>query len=223
MAPQYSPYPVSLNLERADCLVVGGGQVARRKIESLLEAGARVTVVSPEMLPEIEALEGVKLVRRQFRAEDLEGKFLVISATDDRAVNEAVAHGAKERDMLVNVVDVPKLCNFYVNSLVRRGDLAISISTGGASPALAKKIREDLDERYGEEYALLLALMREYRARIIERIPDAAARQKAFEQLVRGGIEKTIKEEGEHSARAAIEAIIERVAGGEARDNRRRS
>lgn len=207
-----APYPVSLNLSASKCLVVGGGTVALRKIESLLASGAGVTVVSPRMLPEIEGLEGVELLRREFRPEDLEGKFLVIGATDDRAVNELVARTAKERMMLVNVVDVPELCNFYVNALVRRGELAISVSTGGASPALAKRIRRELEERYGEEYAAFLRLMREYRPRVIGRIADSKARQRAFEELVNSGIESVYRERGETAAREAIEAIIEREA-----------
>jgi len=207
-----APYPVSLNLDGAACLVVGGGTVALRKIESLLEAGARVTVISPKMLPEIESLEGIERIKREFRVADLDGRFLVISATDDTSVNEAVAHAAKERRMLVNVVDVPELCNFYVNSLVRRGDLAISISTGGASPALAKRIRKELQECYGEEYAVFLDLMREYRPRIIERVPDAQARQKVFVELVNSGAERLIKEKGESAGREAIETIINRGA-----------
>jgi precorrin-2 dehydrogenase/sirohydrochlorin ferrochelatase len=207
-----APYPISLNLNGAACLVVGGGTVALRKIESLLEAGARVTVVSPKMLPEIEALEGIERVKREFRAADIDGRFLVISATDDTLVNEEVARTAKERRLLVNVVDVPELCNFYVNSLVRRGDLAISISTGGASPALAKRIRKELQDRYGDEYGIFLDLMREYRPRIIEQVPDVWARQKVFEELVNSGAEKLIKEKGESAGREAIETIINRGA-----------
>jgi precorrin-2 dehydrogenase/sirohydrochlorin ferrochelatase len=206
-----APYPVSLILEETSCLVVGGGTVALRKIESLLAAGARVTVVSPKMSPDVEALEKVELLQREFQPEDLLGKFLVISATDDRSVNEAVARAAKERGILVNVVDVPELCNFFVNSLVHRGDLAISVSTGGASPALAKRIRQELEEQYGEEYAFFLELMREYRPRIIERFPDPQRRQKVFEGIVSSKIEVMLKERGERIARETIEAIINRA------------
>lgn len=209
---RFAPYPVSLNLDGAACLVVGGGTVALRKIEALLEAGARVTVVSPKMLPEVEALESIERIKREFRVDDLDGRFLVISATDDTSVNEEVARSARERRLLVNVVDVPELCNFYVNSLVRRGDLAISISTGGASPALAKKIRKELEERYGNEYAIFLALMREYRPSIIKQIPDPRARQKVFEALVSSGVERVIKEKGESAGREAIGMIINRGA-----------
>jgi precorrin-2 dehydrogenase/sirohydrochlorin ferrochelatase len=222
-----APYPVSLNLDGIRCLVVGGGAVAMRKVESLLASGARVTVVSPRVMPELEALSGaldtsrkIELIMREFRPEDLEGKFLVICATNNRAVNEAVARAAKERLMLVNVVDVPELCNFYVNALVRRGDLAISVSTGGASPALSKRIRGELEERYGEEYATFLDLMREYRNVIIKRIDDPGARQKVFQELVNSALETILRERGESAAREAFEDIIERAAGASPQKNR---
>lgn len=202
------PYAISLNLEKQPCMVVGGGTVALRKVESLIAAGARVTVVSPQVVPEIEALEEVELVRREFRARDLEGRFLVIGATDERAVNEAVAKAARQRSMLVNIVDDPELCNFYVNSQVQRGDLTISISTGGASPALAKRIRKELEHHYGEEYAGFLLLMREYRPTVISEISDPGRRAKVFERLANSHIEKIYREQAEAAARKAIEDII---------------
>lgn len=202
------PYSISLNLEGAPCLVVGGGIVALRKVESLIASGAKIKVVSPEVAPEIEALEEVEIARRKFRVEDLHGKFLVIGATDDREVNEQVAKAARKRGMLVNVVDVPDLCNFYVNSQVRRGDLTISISTGGASPALAKRIRKEIERQYGEEYADFLLLMREYRPMIIKEVGDLERRSKIFKRLADAGIEKIHRENGEAAARKAIEDMI---------------
>ncbi|MBI4832196.1 MAG: bifunctional precorrin-2 dehydrogenase/sirohydrochlorin ferrochelatase [Candidatus Lindowbacteria bacterium] len=206
------PYSISLNLEKVPVLVVGGGAVALRKIESLIVSGARVHVVSPQLLPEIEALEEVQITKRAFRPRDLDGKFLVVSATNDRTVNESVAKAATKRSMLVNVVDVPGLCNFYVNSQVRRGDLVISISTGGASPALAKRIRKELDRQYGEEYAGLLLLMREYRPLVIREVSDPERRQQVFEKLANAHIEKTYREQGEAAARKAIEDLINECA-----------
>ncbi|MBI5117709.1 bifunctional precorrin-2 dehydrogenase/sirohydrochlorin ferrochelatase [Candidatus Poribacteria bacterium] len=206
------PYSISVNLEKVPVLVVGGGMVALRKIESLIASGARVHVVSPHALPEIEALEEVQMTKREFRARDLDGKFLVVSATNDRAVNEAVAKAAHKRSMLVNVVDVPDLCNFYVNSQVRRGDLVISISTGGASPALAKRIRKELERQYGEEYAGFLLLMREYRPLVIREVQHPERRQKVFERLANARIEKIYREEGEAAARKAIENLINECA-----------
>lgn len=202
------PYAISLNLRDVSCLVVGGGTVAFRKVESLMAAGARVTVVSPQVVSEIEALEGLEIVKREFRLDDLDEKFLVISATNNRSVNEAVADAARRRSMLVNVVDVPDLCNFYVNAQVCRGDLTISVSTGGASPALTKRIRKELERQYGEEYACFLLLMREYRPMVLREIPDPERRKMVFEQLASAGIEEVYRERGEAAARKAIEDMI---------------
>jgi precorrin-2 dehydrogenase/sirohydrochlorin ferrochelatase len=202
------PYSVSLNLEDEPCLVVGGGAVALRKAEALIASGAKVKVVSPQVTPEIEALEEVEIARREFRIEDLRGRFLVISATDSREVNEKVATEARRRGMLVNVVDVPDLCNFFVNSQMRRGDLTISISTGGASPALAKRIRKELEKSYGEEYAGFLSLMREYRPLILKEVTDPDRRSRVFKGLANARIEETYRAEGEATARKAIERII---------------
>jgi precorrin-2 dehydrogenase/sirohydrochlorin ferrochelatase len=206
------PYSISLDLEGEPCLVVGGGNIAFRKVESLLASGASVKVVSPEIAAEIETLEGIEIVRRKFRVDDLDGMFLVISATDNREVNEQVATAARERAMLVNVVDVPDLCNFYVNAQVQRGDLSISVSTGGASPAMARRIREELEDRYGEEFADFLQLMREYRPVIIDKVFDLERRTVIFKKLAYAGIERIYREVGEAAARKAIEEIIDKGA-----------
>jgi precorrin-2 dehydrogenase/sirohydrochlorin ferrochelatase len=210
---RFIPYSISLNLEGAKCLVVGGGNVAFRKVESLMESGATVKVVSPEVVSEIETLDGVEIIQQKFHVDDLEGMFLVISATDNREVNEQVAGAARERGMLVNVVDVPDLCNFYVNAQVRRGDLTISVSTGGASPAMARRIREELEDTYGAEYAEFLTLMREYRPVVIDRVPDLEQRTVIFKKLANAGIEKIYGSSGETAARKAIEEIIDAEAG----------
>ncbi len=206
---QIFPYSVSLNLAGVQCLVVGGGSVALRKAEALLSSGAKVVVVSPQLMPEVEALEGIEIIKRKFLPEDLQGKFLVVSATNDRLVNETVAREARQRNMLVNVVDVPELCNFFVNAQVRRGDLTISVSTGGASPALSKRIRGELERQYGDEYGAFLLLMREYRPLIIKEIPDPEQRKITFERLVNARIENVYREKGEGAARKAIEDIID--------------
>ena len=205
------PYSIALILEDSHCLVVGGGTVALRKVEALMESGAKVKVVSPDVAPELAALQETEVLdieRRKFLVEDLAGIFLVISATDDREVNELVAKEARRRGMLVNVVDVPELCNFYVNAQVRRGDLTISVSTGGASPALAGKIRREIEGVYGEEYADFLALMREYRPVIIGKVPDLDDRGKVFKRIAAAGIEEILRDDGGAAARKAIEDII---------------
>lgn len=163
-------YPVFFELKDRNCLVVGGGRVATRKTTSLLECGARVRVVAPRVVPDMErlALAGkIGLERREYRREDLDGMFLVIAATDDPAVNRRVSADARSLGVPVNVVDSLDASDFIVPSVVRRGDLVIAISTSGHSPALARWLREELESRYGEEYARLLELVGRIRRQTI--------------------------------------------------------
>ena len=160
-------FPVFLNVRRKKCVVVGGGQVAFRKVRTLLDCGARVTVISPVLHPDLSELANRKLIqviRRSYKLGDLKGTFVVIAATDSKETNRKVAKEAGRVGALVNVVDDPKSSNFIVPSLLRRGDLTITISTGGMSPALARKIRTRLEECFGEEYALLVSLIKEVRS-----------------------------------------------------------
>jgi len=165
-----SMYPIFLNLQERRCLVVGGGEVALRKVQSLFKNGARVTVVAPtatEFLRRMASKGEIALSLRKYRESDLEGAFMVIAATSDRKVNSAVSMDARRRGVLVNVVDSPGECDFYVPSVVARGDLVLAVSTGGKSPALARKIREDLERAYGPEYDRFLRLMGIVRRKIM--------------------------------------------------------
>jgi precorrin-2 dehydrogenase/sirohydrochlorin ferrochelatase len=178
-------YPVALILDGRRCLVVGGGAIADGKLDALLDSGALVTVVSPEARPRISALaaEGrLTLQQRPFQPADLDGAFLVIAATDDRAVNAAVARQARAAGILVNAVDDPPFCDFYAVSVVRRGNLHVAISTNGDSPAFARWMRERLDATLPAEYGDLLALLAEVRAelRASGPIPDYAIWQAAI-------------------------------------------
>jgi siroheme synthase-like protein len=160
-------FPVFLNVRRKKCVVVGGGQVAFRKVRMLLDCGADVTVISPALHPDLSELadkKSIQRIRRSFELGDLKGAFIVIAATDAKETNRKVAKEAGRVGALVNVVDDPKPSDFIVPSLLRRGDLAITISTGGMSPALARKIRTKLEESFGEEYALLVSLVEEVRS-----------------------------------------------------------
>ncbi|MGV8122956.1 MAG: bifunctional precorrin-2 dehydrogenase/sirohydrochlorin ferrochelatase [Candidatus Xenobiia bacterium LiM19] len=156
-------YQVSLCIAGRLCVVIGAGDVAERKIESLLQAGAEVRVIAPDNV----MIDGVEFIRRQYKAGDLQGAFLAIAATDDRETNEAVYKEALERNVLVNVVDNPSLCTFFVPSVLTRGDLQISISTGGKCPALAKKMRIDMESRYGTEFDEYLKIVEEARHEIL--------------------------------------------------------
>jgi len=160
-------HPIMLNIKGKRYVVVGGGKVALRKVKMLLECGAKVTVISPTLHQDLVRLaqdKAIRLIKQDYEPGDLDGAAAVIAATDAEEMNRSVAQEAKKRGILVNVVDDPGESDFIVPSFLRRGDLTIAISTGGGSPALAKKIRENLEQLFGEEYALLLALIKEVRS-----------------------------------------------------------
>ena len=182
-------YIACLRLAGRRCLVVGGGEVGLEKVEGLLACGGQVTLVAPEAVPELEryADEGsIHWERREYRDEDLEGKFLAIAATDVTDVNIAVYDAAERRAMLVNVVDVPPLCNFILPAIVRSGPLAIAISTAGASPALAKRMKREIADEFGDEYARLAVLLNEVRGWAKGTLPTYQDRKEFFEGIVNG-------------------------------------
>jgi precorrin-2 dehydrogenase / sirohydrochlorin ferrochelatase len=152
-------YPVNLVLDGRSCLVVGGGRIALRKVEGLLACGARVTVVAPDVDPALHGLPGVTVVERAWQPDDLQGMWLVIAATDDPAVNGAVYAEGQRSGVWVNGADDPANCSFTLPSVVRRGDLQVTVSTGGRSPALATWLRRRLEGEIGPEYAVLLDLL----------------------------------------------------------------
>ena len=180
-------YPLFLNVSGKKCVVVGGGRVAERKVKRLLKCGAAIEVVSREATPLLDehCREGkIARTKEAYESRMLSGAFLVIAATDDASVNSRVAKDAHRRGILVNVVDDPKNCDFIVPSLVERGDLTIAVSTGGKSPALAKKIRKDMEGLYGKEYALLLDILGGLRERMIAKGQNPDENRKAFEAVV---------------------------------------
>jgi siroheme synthase-like protein len=179
-------YPVALDLRDRPCLVVGGGPVAEAKVEGLLSAGARVTVVSPTMTERLASWAAAdRLVHRarEYCAEDLEGQQLVFAATDRRAVTETVAAEARRRGVWVNAADDPIYCDFLLPSVLRRGRLVVAVSTGGASPALAARVRRDLERHLAPEYAELVELAAEVRAelRAASRRPSGPAWRNALD------------------------------------------
>src|SRR5213082_44955 len=182
-------YIACLRLDGRRCLVVGGGEVGLEKVEGLLACGADVTLVAPDAVPELEELarEGsIRWERRAYEPADLEGAFLAIASTDDTDVNIRVYEDAEARAMLVNVVDVPPLCNFILPAIVRTGPLAIAISTAGASPALAKRMKREIEMQYGEPYARLALLLNDARAWAKGTLPTYQDRKEFFEGIVNG-------------------------------------
>jgi precorrin-2 dehydrogenase/sirohydrochlorin ferrochelatase len=163
-------YPAFLELTGRLCVVIGGGRVAERKIKTLLECGAKVKVISPEVTSGIERLyqEGkLTLEKRPYQEGDLEGAWLVIAATSDPEVQKQVFEEAESRRIFCNVVDVPERCSFIVPSVIRRGELCLAISTSGASPALARRIRERLEKEFDSSWEQHLRLMRHIRKEVL--------------------------------------------------------
>src|ERR1700757_2653716 len=183
-------YIACLRLSGRRCVVVGGGDVGLEKVEGLLACDATVTLIAPEAHEALRehAREGsIEWLERPYAgADDLEGVFLAIAATDDTDVNIAVYEDAEDRAMLVNVVDVPPLCNFILPAIVRNGPLAIAISTAGASPALAKRMKGEIAEAFGEPYAQLAVLLNEARGWAKATLPTYQDRKEFFESIVNG-------------------------------------
>jgi precorrin-2 dehydrogenase len=185
--PSRPYYPAILDIAGRRALVVGAGKVGEGKISGLVNAGAAVKVVSLTATPQVRrwADDGtIELEIRAYESSDLDGRFLVIAATEDNDTNVRVFEGAEQRQMLCNVVDVTHLCNFILPSIVRRGDLAIAVSTGGASPALARRIRISLGQCYGDEYAVAMELLGSLRAELKGLYPDPQERKVIFERIV---------------------------------------
>ena len=190
-------YPVCLDISGERCVVVGGGEVAERKVIGLLECGAKVVLVARTLTPALRAMRDAGKIEQasdDYKEEYLEGAFLVIGATDRADVNEKVSQDARERGILVNIVDVPARCNFIVPSVFRRGDLLVAVSTGGKSPALARRLREEIEERYGPEYSTLLTIMGDLRGRIIARGASSAENRVLFESVLDSDILRHIRE-----------------------------
>ena len=159
-------YPVFLNVKVRKCVIVGGGEVALRKVEILLGHGAEIKVISPYICPELAEIgrkNSIRVIARGYRVGDLKNAFIAIAATDDNKINQLVVCEARERSVLVNVVDDAENSDFIVPSYLRRGDITIAVSTGGKSPALARKLRLRLESEFGDEYALLVNVIGEVR------------------------------------------------------------
>ena len=203
-------YPIILDVEDRTCVVVGGGRVAARKVQALLREGARPIVISPQVTPAITALatEGrLELRERPFQPTDLDGALLALVATDDPEANRTAAAAARERGVLVNVADVPALCDFTVPATVHRGAVTIAISTGGASPALARHLRQRLEEAVGEEYGVLAELLASLRAEAQEVIP-AAERRAAWQRALAGEALALIHAGNHEGALRALRAAL---------------
>lgn len=206
-------YPITLvDLSTSRCVVVGGGEVAARKVAALREAGARPVIISPAICEQlgrqVESGE-IDAVERQYRPGDLAGAHLVIVATDDPATNEAVWYEAQQAGCLVNVVDDPSMCNFHVPATVRRGALTLAVSTGGNSPLLARRIREGLEQQFDAAYEPYLELLGELRSRVLEQVPEPDRRRALWESLLDSDVQDLIGAGQLETAWQKAELIVE--------------
>jgi precorrin-2 dehydrogenase / sirohydrochlorin ferrochelatase len=203
-------YIACLKLTGRRCLVIGGGEIGLEKVEGLLACDAQVTLIALEAEPALEEHAREGSIRGEQRAyagaSDLEGVFMVIAATDDTDVNIAVYEDAERRAMLVNVVDVPPLCNFILPAIVRMSPLAIAISTAGASPALAKRMKREIEAQFGEPYAQLAVLLNEVRGWAKGTLATYQERKEFFEGIVNGDPDPIalLRDDGEQAVRELI-------------------
>ncbi len=208
---QLNLYPVAIKVQGRRCLVVGGGNVAARKVAGLQECGAEVVLVSPELTPELERLVAdgrVIHLNREFVEGDLEGVHLAICATDNKALNREIARLCENRRIPVNVVDNPELSTFFVPSVIRRGPLCICITTGGNSPLLARRLREELEEHIGPEFGELTLFLGKLRQIIQERFSDPEKRRKIWEKVLPPGFFAHFQKEKMNSWRKQVEECI---------------
>lgn len=204
-------YPVNLDIKDRNCLVVGGGAVGRRKVLTLMDCGANVTVVSPEVDKKLLTLAGAGLItikKRPYQASDLDGVFLVIGATNNEALNFQIKEDADRQNRLCNIVDRPGACNFILPSVVNRGDLIIAISTSGKSPAFAKRLREDLEKVYGPEYTAFLRLMGAIRGRLLKKEHSPDAHRRIFEALIEKNLLELVKRKDADKINTLLSGII---------------
>ena len=205
-------YPIFAIIEDKPCLVVGGGAVGERKVADLMAAGARVTVVSRTLTPELAALAErgeIRYLPADFREAQVEGMALVMAATDDPEVNARVSAVAQARGIWVNVADAPEYCTFIVPAQVRRGDLTLAISTGGTSPALARQLREDLQQRFGPEYGPYLDLLQRVRTRLLTERRAHPDNGPLFHRLVQSPLRGAVAQ----GDKARVVKILQEVMG----------
>jgi siroheme synthase-like protein len=204
-------YPVSLDLNNKSCLVVGAGDVGGHKAKALVDAGACVTVIAPvagKIVKGLARSKAVKFLRRKCRLSDVKGCFLVIAATDDEKINIALAAHASKNNILINVVDVPHLCNFIVPSTFKDGPLAVSVSTSGVSPVVAQDIKKKIQDMLGQGYGPYLKILAEVREKIKERYPAMEERKVFYQRIIKSSVLDLIRQKKIKQAKARLDALI---------------
>jgi precorrin-2 dehydrogenase/sirohydrochlorin ferrochelatase len=209
-------YPICLDLEARTCVVVGGGRVAERKVLGLLSCNAKVSVISPVLTEELQlqhASGTIEWIDREYRQGDLAQAFLVIAATDDEETQKQVYVEADTNNLLLNVADVPQRCNFILPASAKQGDLTISVSTAGKSPALARKIRMELEKRYGPEYRVLVDILGAVRPQVLASGMEQLENEDLFKQLLHDDMEEWIKNKNWDSIEKHLRAVLGDRAG----------
>ncbi len=203
-------YPVNIDIRNKKCLVVGGGSVGARKALTLLKAGAATTIVSMEFSTEFKDIKamGAILVEKEYEKDDLENIFLVIGATDNARLNRKISCHAEKKGILCNIADLPGKSDFILPSIIDRGDLMITISTSGKSPALAKKIRQDLDGQFGREYGQFLVLMGAIRKRLLLQNHAPDEHRIIFKQLIQSDLLQAIRNKDQIKADLILEKLL---------------
>lgn len=207
-------YPAFIDLENRPVLVVGGGTVAERKVETLLEAGALVTVVSPEITKQLQDYANGKRItvrQRGFISSDIDGVALVISATDDPSTQTEVASIAASKNILVNTVDKPELCTFIVPAILRRGDVTVAISTSGKSPSLAAELRVRLDRVLTDEFARTATVLGAVRQEVHQHFTNSDDRKRVFDSIIGSGIVEWIAGYDDAAALERVRQMIQKM------------
>ena len=205
-------YPVSLNLSGRSCVVVGGGEVAERKIRRLLDSDADVLVVSEKLTSGLEELRDKGKISHaavMYQPTYLQGAFLVFGTTDDAEVNGRIFKDARKRGIPVNIADDPEHCDFILPSLAAQGDLQIAVSTAGKSPALARLIRKEIESLYGPEYAVYLMILGDLRKKVLSGGHPAQENKKIFEDIIHSDILDKIRS----GDRSAVRQLVSAIAG----------
>jgi precorrin-2 dehydrogenase/sirohydrochlorin ferrochelatase len=202
-------YPVFLDIKGRNCVIVGGGEVALRKAERLLDCGAKVLVISPKLTPELTALKDKGLITHvasEYSGDLIDKAALIIGATDDEKTNARISQDARAKGIPVNIVDDPQKCDFILPAIAQRGDLFMAIGTGGKSPALARHLREELEARYGKEYEIFLNILGELRKKMEK---NAGVGRDWFDALMKAGILESIRDKDTK----AVQDMIRNITG----------
>lgn len=206
-------FPVNLNISGRKVLVVGGGEVAFRKVMGLAACGACVTVISPSFCGGLVRVKGIKRIRRPYRNADLKGMCLVVSATDSKTTNQRVWEHASSNGIPVNVVDQPDLCTFTVPAVVRKGDLLIAVSTGGGSPALAGRIRKHIEKNIDPVFAQHLKLLKEMRPKVLASALTPEKRARLLKRMAGDEVQRVIKKKGIKPAKRLLQDMFKADVG----------